>query len=364
MEAQVHAIPGAPLRSSRTIRRPMSDELDIQTFLGEARQGKWRPVNVLVGAEHFLIERAVRLLKNASIGSAGIRGFNEDVFHGQGLSGAKVAAAAKTLPMMADTRFVLVRDIEDVANAELEALAEYVAKPSPSTCLVLMGEKLDGKTKLSKAAKALAAKGGGAYLTVEPLKGALLERFTQGEFKRRKCAVDADALSVLIDSIGNDLAAMEDAVERLTLFVSGEGGQGRVTRHAVEEIIERVRVDTVWALVDAIGLKKTKLAAEAVGSLLADREPPLKILGAISRQFRMIARMKDALEDGNSPQDATRLAGAPPFKARDLSESARRFSTHDLRRAFRVLAETDQALKGSKRDPEILLESSVLALMR
>ena len=188
MEAQVRFIPGAG-GAPGYHPPPMSDELDIQAFLGEARQGKWRPVNVLVGAEHFLIERAVRLLKNASIGSAGIRGFNEDVFHGQGLSGSKVAAAAKTLPMMADTRFVLVRDIEDVANAELEALAEYVAKPSPSTCLVLMGEKLDGKTKLSKAAKALAAKGGGAYLTVEPLKGALLERFTQGEFKRRKCAV-------------------------------------------------------------------------------------------------------------------------------------------------------------------------------
>ena len=61
---------------------------------------------------------------------------------------------------------------------------------------------------------------------------------------------------------------------------------------------------------------------------------------------------------------ATRLAGAPPFKARDLAESAKRFSSHDLRRAFRVLAETDQALKGSKRDPEHLLEASVLALMR
>jgi DNA polymerase III delta subunit len=74
--------------------------------------------------------------------------------------------------------------------------------------------------------------------------------------------------------------------------------------------------------------------------------------------------MKDALESGNSPQEATRLAGAPPFKARDLSESAKRFTSQDLRRAFRVLAETDQALKGSKRDPELLLEASVLALMR
>lgn len=339
----------------------MSDELDIQTLLGEARQGKWRPVNVLVGAETFLTERAARLLKKASVGSDGVRGFNDDLFHGQGLVGTRVVAASRTLPMMASARYVLVRDLESVATSELEALAEYVARPSPSTCLVLLGEKLDGKTKLAKAAKAAASKGQCAYLQVEPLKGAMLERFVAGEAKRRKCAIDPDAASVLVDAVGNDLAAMEDALERLSLFVEGSG---RITRAAVEELIHRVRVDSIWSLVDAIALKRQKIAMEAVGSLLADREPPLRILASIARQLRMVARMKDALDDGVSPQEATRLAGAPPFKARDLAESARKFSRPDLRRAFRILAETDQALKGSRRDPEIVLEESVLGLTR
>ncbi len=345
----------------------MSDELDIQAFLADARQGKWRPVNVLVGGETFLIERAARLLKKASVGSDGVRGFNDDVFHGQGLSGARVAAAARTLPMMASARYVLVRDLESVAAGELDALADYLAKPSPSTCLVLIGDKLDGKTRLAKAAKALASKGElGAYLSVEPLKGPLLERFVAGEVKRRRCAIDPDASALLVDAVGNDLGAMEDAIERLSLFVSasGEAGGGRITRHAVEEVVHRVRVDSIWALVDAIGLKKQKIAVEAVGSLLADREPPLKLLATISRQLRMVARMKDALDDGLPPQEATKHAGAPPFKARDLSASAQKFSRADLRRAFRVLAETDQALKGSKRDPELILEESVLALTR
>lgn len=341
----------------------MTDELDIQAFLGEARQGKWRPVNVLVGGETLLIERAARYLKQASVGSDGVRGFNDDLFHGQGLTATKVLAAARTLPMMASSRYVLVRDLESVASAELDVLAEYLAKPSPSTCLVLIGDKLLGTTKLAKAAKALANKGQGAFLTVEPLKGALLERFVAGEAKRRRVGLDPDAQAMLLDAIGNDLAAMEDAIERLSLYVAGEGG-GRITRRAVEELVSRVRVDTVWKLVDAIALKRQKIAMEAVGSLLADREQPLGILGQISRQLRIVSRMKDALDEGLRPEEAVKRAGAPPFKARDLSESARKFSQADLRRAFRVLAETDQALKGSKRDPEIVLEQSVLALTR
>jgi DNA polymerase-3 subunit delta len=320
-------------------------------------------VNVLVGAETLLIERAARYLKKASVGDDGVRGFNDDLFHGQGLVGAKVAAAARTLPMMAKSRYVLVRDLEAVAASELDVLAEYLAKPSPSTCLVLTGDKLLGTTKLAKAAKSLANKGEGAFLSVEPLKGPLLERFVLGEVKRRRCTIDHDAQALLVDAVGNDLAAMEDAIERLSLFVGGDKG-GQINRHAVEEVVQRVRVDTVWKLVDSIALKRQKNAMEAVGSLLADREQPLGILGQIARQLRIVSRMKDALDEGLRPDDAVKRAGAPPFKARDLSESARKFSHADLRRAFRVLAETDQALKGSKRDPETVLEESVLALTR
>ncbi|MFN9813148.1 MAG: DNA polymerase III subunit delta [Deltaproteobacteria bacterium] len=341
----------------------MTEELDIQTFLAETRQGTWRPVNVLVGTETLLIERAVKYLKKASVGADGVRGFNDDLFHGQGLSAAKVVAAARTLPMMAKSRYVLVRDLEAVAPSELDVLADSVGKPSPSTCLVLTGDKLLGTTKLARAAKARAGKGGGAFLAVEPLKGPLLERCVLGEVKRRRCTLEPDAQALLLDAIGNDLAAMEDAIERLSLFVGAERGAA-ITRGAVEEVVQRVRVDTVWKLLDSIALKRQKLAVEAVGSLLADREQPLGILGQVARQLRIISRMKDALDEGLRPEEAVRRAGAPPFKARDLSESARKFSHADLRRAFRVLAETDQALKGSKRDPETVLEESVLSLTR
>ncbi len=331
------------------------EERDIQSLLADARRGKWPPAVVLVGSETFLIERAVSLLRKATVGG-GPRGFNDDLFHGTGLSGARVAAAARTLPMMASARFVLVRSAHDAPPAELDALAGYVAEPSPSTCFVMTAEKIDGKTKLAKAAKA-----SGAWLGVEPLKGGLLERFAVGEAKRRGHAFDGQALAALLDATGNDLSAIDDGVERLSLYV----GEGRpIGRDAVEAVVTRVRVDTIWALVDAIASKRTRPALEASLSMLADREPPLRILAMVARQVRMVAKMKAALEDGKSQADAVKAAGAAPFKARELAESARKFSDQDLRRALVLLRDADIALKGSKRDPEIVMEETVLSLCR
>jgi DNA polymerase-3 subunit delta len=121
-------------------------------------------------------------------------------------------------------------------------------------------------------------------------------------------------------------------------------------------------VESIWSLVDAIGLKDRRKGIAAAQSLLDDREPPLRLLAMVARQLRIVARMREALSEGLRPQEAAKRAGAPPFKAGDLTESARRFTADSLGQAFTLIAETDRALKGSKRPPDVILQDAVLEL--
>jgi len=327
--------------------------MEIDELIREARAGRFRPVHVIAGTESFLIDRAVRLLKIASVG-AGPRGFNDDVFHGKGALAQNVVRAAKTMPMMAPARFVLVRDVDDTAPTELDQFATYLGEPSPSTCLVFTAEKLDGRSRFAKIAQK-----SGALTEVRELKGSALRDFALRETKDRGHALGSDAADVLVDSIGTDLSALDDAIERVSLYV---GPDKPIGVEAIEACITRVRVDTIWSLVDAVSARDGSKAIHATRSLLADREPPLKILAMLTRQLRMVGKMRDALAQGLRGPDATKAAGAPPFKARELEASAKRFSGPELAAAFRVLAETDLALKGSRVPAEITLESAVLAL--
>jgi DNA polymerase III subunit delta len=74
--------------------------------------------------------------------------------------------------------------------------------------------------------------------------------------------------------------------------------------------------------------------------------------------------MREALASGLRGPEAAKAAGAPPFKASELTDAARRFAFADLRTAFRALADADLALKGSKRPPETVIEDAVLAMTR
>lgn len=327
--------------------------MDIGDLIHDARRGELGTVHLLVGAERFLVERAVASLRAAAVGD-GPTGFNEEVFHGRGLSASSVLSAARTLPMMASRRFVLVRDTEAMAAAELDALAGYVEAPADSTCLVLVAGKLDGRTRLAKAAKKAKV-----LVEAQPLKGGALRAFAEREARSRGHQIAPAAAEALLEGTGEDLAALDDALERLSLYV-GPGAPIDVA--AVEACVLPVRTDSIWALVDGVSAQDTRRALGAAAALLADREPPLRILAMVARQLRIVARMREALAAGQSPQDAARAAGAPPFKARDLTQAARRFDAAALRAAFAVVSETDLALKGSKRPGDVVLEEAILRL--
>ncbi len=100
----------------------------------------------------------------------------------------------------------------------------------------------------------------------------------------------------------------------------------------------------------------------AAQALLADREPPLRLLAMVARQLRIVARMREALSEGLRPEEAAKRAGAPPFKAADLTASARQFTAHTLGQAFAIISQTDMALKSSKRPPDVVLHQAVLEL--
>ncbi|MBX3251925.1 MAG: DNA polymerase III subunit delta [Myxococcales bacterium] len=328
--------------------------MDVRQAIEDARTGALRPVYLIVGTETLLIERAVDRLRRA-VADGGIAGFNEDLFHGSTkVAAAKVVAAAETLPMMASKRFVLLRRVDLLDLDQQAVLAPYIAKASPTTVLVMTAEKVAGNTKLGRAAASAKA-----VFDAKPLKGPALREHVAQEARDRGHPISSGATEALLDAFADDLAALDDALERLSLFV---GPGQRIDDAAIEACVSKLKVDSIWALVDAVSLRDARKATAAASSLLLDREPALRILAMLARQLRMVARVRDAIVSGMSDEDAARAAGAPPFKARELRAAAKRFTMTELTRAFSLIAETDLLLKGSKIPDDVVLERAVLAL--
>jgi DNA polymerase-3 subunit delta len=343
----------------------MTPEQAIQ----EATEQKLRPVYLLVGDERHFESKVMQALKAAAT-KGGIPGLNEDQFQAQEADVETALSAARTLPMMAKRRFVLVRGLEhwegregsegngkDKAQHPLDRLLEYCQAPSPSTTLVLVGGGLNKNRKLVTVARK-----DGWLVNCEALARADLPGFIERAARERGNPLDPGVADLIAELAGPELGPVTDSLERCCLYA---GAGQAVSEDVVAECVVRLRAKTVWELVAAVGKRDPGAALSALSEVYDPQDRGLRLLGVLAWSTRQMLRFESALRDGLSPNDAAVRAGAPPFKARELAEQVKRIARVDLERWLETLAELDYALKGgSKRPAKSVLEHGILKLCR
>ncbi|HYQ14179.1 MAG TPA: DNA polymerase III subunit delta [Polyangiaceae bacterium] len=336
--------------------------------LAEAAQGQLRPVYLVAGEEPYLASAVVSALKAAAT-QGGVKGLNDDQYQAGEADVDRVLADARTLPMMAKRRFVLVRGLErwepkagksegKVTDKDpLEKLLDYAKAPSPSTVLVLLGAGVDKRRKLYTVAKA-----DGFLVACEPLGRAELPPWIEKRVAARGNQISQSVADLLAELTGPELAPVADAIERLCLYV-GEGNE--IVEDSVATCIVRLRTASVWELVGAVGRRDAGAAIAALADVYDPQDRGLRLLGVLAWSTRQLLRFDAALRGGASPDQAAIRAGAPPFKSRELSQQLKALPRADLERWPELLARLDLELKGGTRRPPLaVLEAAILKLCR
>jgi len=325
-------------------------------------------VYLVAGDEALLASSVVLAIKTACL-KGGVAGLNEDQYQAGETDVDKVLAAARTLPMMAKRRYVLLRGLErwepkagaregKVTDKDpLEKLLDYAKAPSPSTVLVLLGAGVDKRRKLYTVAKA-----DGFLVACEPLSRGDLPRWIEQRVSARGCKINAAVADLLAELTGPELSPVADAVERLCLYV-GDGNE--IGEDSVATCIVRLRQASVWELVSAVGRRDAGAALAALADVYDPQDRGLRLLGVLAWSTRQLLRFDSAVRGGASPDQAAIRAGAPPFKARELSQQVKALPRADLERWPELLARLDLELKGgTRRPPQAVLESAILKLCR
>lgn len=350
----------------------MTPEQAIQ----EAAKGNLKPIYLVLGEERFLADRVVAALREATM-KGGIAGFNEDKFTAGESSVDSILSAAKQVPMMAKRRFVLARGIErwekkgdddggdedkpegkrGVKDASpLDALSEYAKAPASTTVMVLSATKLHAQRKLVTAAKKE-----DFLVLCEPVPRKALPSVVQKLAKERGHDIPPDVADHLAEIAGPELGYVADAIERLSLFV-GEGKP--ITEDAVATMVTKVRPSNVWDLIDALTRRRLDKAMATLADVVDTKDGGLPLLGLVASNVRKMLKMESALRAGANPQEAAMRAGVPPFKAQETAQALKALPRGTLAAWVRLLAEADRALKGSKRSPQAVLETMVIAMCR
>jgi DNA polymerase-3 subunit delta len=322
--------------------------------LAPLRSGEIGPLYFLYGKERFLLDRAVDLVRSRALDPR-TRDFNYEMFQGKEATAARIVAAARTLPMMAKRRLVLVRDADEAKTDELNGLVPYLQKPAVETCLVFVGEKPNQTTKFFTAFKKA-----GIVLKLDPLPERRLADFVREEARARGVSLEAGVAELVRDEAGPELGQLADAVERLAMYA---GERKQVTLADVEAVVATTRQRSIFELCDAVADGSRARALEVLGSMTAGSESGVRIVSMLARTVRQLWTARELIARRAANAEITQALGLPPFIAEQIIQQARRFDRATFERMHDALFRADRDLKSIRLDDARVLERLMLELM-
>jgi DNA polymerase-3 subunit delta len=236
-----------------------------------------------------------------------------------------------------------------------KALLPYLADPNQSTCLVLTAEKLDSRTKFAQALKKQAE-----VVQFWKLFDNDVPRWIMTRAKQQGYSMSAHTATELMEFVGNDLRQLDNELKKIIAYTSTK----EITSQIVQQVVGDIRERDIFELVDAVGGGKVIDALRILNQLLIEGEQPLKILAMMTRQFRLLWKLKATLvtQRGLSARQLAGIVGVSPRSVEQLQRQVKRFSQVQLKNGMRRLYDVDRGLKSSANSPKILLEEVVIDL--
>ena len=316
-------------------------------------QGQTEAFYFLYGPETFYQTEVIQALIKKWI-TEDNRDFNLETFDARESTVSHWLGSARTLSFVGGTKLVVVRNLHEAVPQDQDAqtLIDYAQSPIPEACVVVTADKVDRKRKLFK--------------TLTKLKTAVAcEAPKENEHWLRKRAEEAgyslssDAARFLINRVGPRPGILAKELEKTLLYV---GKNQSVSERDVAEVVGESKLEKVFALTDALKTKNPEKALRLLNNQIDHGEEPIKILGTIAWQLRMIWEVKHYQQKNLPSGQIAKVMGAHPFMVEKALQHTRRFSTQQLRSGYLELVKADRNLKSTTKDPTAVMQTLLLNL--
>ena len=270
------------------------------------------------------------------------------------------ADAVENLPMMAETTFVWVDEVDifKMNESDREKMTDILSD-IPEYCTVVFTYETVA-WKPDKRFKKLwdAIQKHGTIVEFAKQDQRELINWVTRHFAAGGKQIRPDLCAYLIDITGGTMTALAGEISKICAY----SGADEIKKTDIDAVTEPVLDAVVFQMTDMMGQKEYGPALVKLRQLLKMQQEPILILGAIGGHFRRLATARTLLDAGRPAGDLARLYNIGEYAARKNMTAAGKFSPAFFRKASELVLETDCAMKTSLDDPERLLEVLVLQL--
>ncbi len=253
-------------------------------------------------------------------------------------------------PLFGGPQVLVVRNVEALSDAVEERMVGLLPSLGAGGSLVLVAKDA---SKVRRLAAACAKTG--AVLELPLLDPRAAQPWVEWLARERGHQIAGAAAAALVERSGASLGVLAAELDKLSLHA---GAGKRIEVAHVEAVVPATRMHEVQELTNRLATGDKRGAAAMLRRLLAEGEPPVRLLAFLAANLRGMLGVTELREQGLSSEDIGRRLGMPSWL---VGKRLYRGRSRDLVQALWVLRRLDLELK-SPAPPEAAFEAALLEI--
>ena len=316
----------------------------MQTLNQDIKTGEFKQIYLLYGEEAFLKNSYKNRLKEAIIGDDTM---NLARFEGKGLDVDELIRLADTMPFFAERRLILVEDSGFFKSAS-DALVQYLPSMPDTTILLFVETEVDKRNRLYKKVKDM-----GYAAELNRQDSAQLARWAGGILTREQKKITKHTMELFLSMAGDDMENIRMELEKLISYTQG---REVITDEDVLAVCTVQVTNRIFEMVSAIVNRQPRKAMDLYEDLLTLKEPPMRILFLIARQFNQLLQVKELMAKGMDKGTIAAKLKMQPFVVGKTMPQARQFGREQILSYVEFCVETEEAVKSGRLQDRLAVE--------
>lgn len=325
----------------------------MQQLLNDLKSGDLKQVYLLYGEEAYLRLQYRDKLKKALVPPDDT--MNYHYFEGKNINPLELIDLAETMPFFADRRVIFVEN-SGFFKKSADQLADYLKEPAPTAAFVFVETEVDKRSRMFKAVKDT-----GRAVEFGAQNEATLKKWILVMLKKEGKRISEPTLNYFLQKTGTDMENIRRELEKVFCYTLE---RDVITESDIDAVCIRQVNNQIFDMVEAIALRRQKQALKLYYDLLSLKEPPMRILFLIGRQFNLLMQVKELKKKGYDDKRIGEKTGLHGFIVKKYVSQASRFSMKELKEALTACVEADEAVKTGKMNDVMSVELLIIRYSR
>lgn len=306
----------------------------MKSIQEDIKSGQFKKVYLLYGSEGYLRQQYKQMLLNALMPEEDT--MNTAFYEGKGIDVNEVIELAETMPFFAERRVIVLQNTGFFKN-KCDELADYIGSLPEYLCMVFVEEEADKRGRMYKAVKKA---GRVTEFGAQDMK--TLERWVLGRLNKEGKKITQKDMGLFLTMTGDDMGNIASELEKLLSYTIG---RSVVDRADIEAICTPQLENKIFDMVRAVTDRQQEKALQLYYDLLSLKEPPMRILFLLARQFNQLLQVKEMVGHGHGNSEISSKLKLPPFAVKNTVICAKKYSSEELRQAVQDCIDSEEDVK-------------------